>query len=216
MKLLPAITLSLVLSILALPVLAARLEVPEELIIVAVDGKDLGLQLFNTKDHVDLSVGAHRIAVKYKDLYELGGDQHEVVASEPVLLAFAVAEEGSYRFSFTRPETVEAARRFAAEPQFGIIGPNGQTVESRMLTQDQQQSLWVESLGLDNSRSEAVKATAMPVAQTAVATPRVTAETKAATTTGEQQMAAEQLRYWWSKADAQTRQAFLSQILSKP
>ncbi|MBQ1784724.1 MAG: DUF2057 domain-containing protein [Gammaproteobacteria bacterium] len=230
---LPSLLLAHLLAFVAIEAHAARLELPEEVIVQAVNGQDLGLQLFGTKDYLELAPGSHRIAVKYKDLFEMMGDNHEVVASDPVLLAFELPTEGTYRLSFTKPTELTQARAFAKAPKFLIVDAKGTPLAQQSLTQEERDSLWQATLGGGSITSGAAKMTAAPQASAVAATPTAAAVAPAAavtpaaavaapsiaapsvsgaTTDGAQRMTAEQLNYWWSQADSETRAAFLNAI----
>lgn len=220
-SLMPRLLLGHALLLCTLNVFAARLMVPPEVIVQAVNGKDLGLQLFGSKDYLELAPGSHRIAVKYKDLFEMMGDNHEVVASDPVLLAFELPADGDYRLTFDKPTELAAARAFAKAPKFLVVDAQGQPLAQQSLTQEERDSLWQATLGGGSTTSDAAKMTA-PSQPPAAAAPAVTAAAVVAPAAvsaapaeapdAAQRMVAEQLSYWWSQADSETRAAFLNTV----
>lgn len=199
---------------------AARIDIPAEVIVQAVDGKDLGLQLFGSREYLDLNAGSHRIAVKYKDLFEMMGDNHEVVASDPVLLAFVLPADGSYRLAFDKPRDLTTARAFAKDPKFQIVDANGKPLATESMNQEQQESLWqaAVSLGAGSSTTDAARSTAITTATATTVAVTANAEqaTPIAAPAPEQKMAAEQLHYWWTQADSATRASFLKAIGVNP
>lgn len=229
---LPRLLFANLLVLFAINAHAARLDLPQEVIVQAVNGKDLGMQLFGNKDYLELAPGSHRIAVKYKDLFEMMGDNHEVVASDPVLLAFELPAEGSYRLTFDKPKELAQARAFAKAPKFQVVDAKGTPLPQQSLTQEERDSLWQATLGGGSTTSDAAKMTAAPqttavtpatataaVAPAAAAAPAAVVSAPAiapsahgAATDAAQRMTAEQLNYWWSQADSETRAAFLNAI----
>lgn len=188
---------------------AAELQVAGEIVVDAVNGKERNSLLFGNDEQLSLGTGEQRLLVRYKDLFELGADEHEVVSSEPLLLAFNLPAEGSYQLQLDAPSNVKAARAFAKAPQLRLTDAKGQPIAMTILTEAQQQQLWQAAA---TPTASATAATAAPAALAA------TAITGAAATpgNGEQQMVSEQLHYWWQKADAQTRQQFLQQLQQQP
>lgn len=218
-SLMPRLLLGHALLLCTLNAFAARLMVPPEVIVQAVNGKDLGLQLFGSKDYLELAPGSNRIAVKYKDLFEMMGDNHEVVASDPVLLAFELPADGDYRLTFDKPTELAAARAFAKAPKFLVVDAKGKPLAQQSLTQEERDSLWQATLGGGSTTSEAAKMTApaQPPAAPAVATTAVVASAAVSAPPTEapdaaQRMVTDQLNYWWSQADSETRAAFLNAV----
>ncbi len=222
---LPSLLLANLIALLSVDAVAARLDLPEEVIVQAVNGKDLGMQLFGNKDYLELAPGSHRIAVKYKDLFEMMGDNHEVVASDPVLLAFELPTEGTYTLTFDKPKELNQARAFAKAPKFLVVDAKGTPLAQQSLTQEERDSLWQATLGGGSTTSDAAKMTAPPQTAVAVATttaavvpaavvaaPTLTPSANSTATDAAQRMTAEQLNYWWSQADSETRAAFLNAI----
>ena len=197
--------LLLLLGLLATPLHAAELLLASELVVDAVNGEKRTNLLFGNAAKLTLAAGEQRLLVRYKDLFELGADEHEVVSSEALLLAFTLPAEGNYQLQLDAPSNVKAARAFAKAPQLRLIDAKGQPIAMTILTEAQQQQLWQAAA---TPTASATATTAVPAAIGATA---VTAAA-AAQGNGEQQMVSEQLHYWWQKADAQTRQQFLQQL----
>lgn len=186
---------------------AAELQVASEIVVDAINGQSRTKLLFGNNEQLTLSAGNQRLLVRYKDLFDLGADEHEVVSSEPLLLAFNLPAEGTYRLQLDAPSNVKAARAFAKAPQFRLLNADGQPLAMTILTEAQQQQLWQAAATPTVATTPTSSAGAVAAAATAA-----TATTSTTQGQGEQQMVSEQLHYWWQKADAQTRQQFLQQL----
>lgn len=92
------------------------LRVPVELEILTVNDRRVEgagtMFAFGHRD-LQLSPGKYRVVAYYKNLFQLSGDQHEVVKSDPAV--FVVEGQAGDRFAlgFERPADVEEARRLA-------------------------------------------------------------------------------------------------------
>ena len=184
-------TLLFSLALLLSPMLqAAELQVASEIVVDAINGQNRTKLLFGNSEKLTLNSGEQRLLVRYKDLFERGADEHDVVTSEQLLLAFNLPADGQYQLQLDAPNNVTAARAFAKAPQLRLVDAQGQPLALTILSEAQQQQLWQ-----------------------AAATPNTnaTAVTTVVAGSSEQQMVSEQLNYWWQKADAQTRQQFLQQ-----
>ncbi|MEE4251867.1 MAG: DUF2057 family protein [Alcanivoracaceae bacterium] len=93
-------------------------DVPMELEIVTVNERRLeGInKLFSFGDRtLHLQPGDYRIIAYYKNLFELSGNEHEVVKSDPVLFRVNGQAGSRHRLAFEVPADVEAARQMAKQ-----------------------------------------------------------------------------------------------------
>jgi uncharacterized protein len=91
-------------------------DVPMELEIVVINERKVdGInKLFSLGDRtLHLRPGNYRIIAYYKNLFELPGNNHEVVKSAPVLYRISGAAGSRYRLSFDEPADVDEAREMA-------------------------------------------------------------------------------------------------------
>ncbi len=91
-------------------------DVPVELEIVVINEKRVeGInKLFSLGDRtLHLQPGEYRIIAYYKNLFELPGNNHEVVKSDPVLYRISGTAGSHHRLSFDEPADVDEAREMA-------------------------------------------------------------------------------------------------------
>ena len=86
--------------------------------------------------------GLQRIDLQYVDYYDAGFDDHDKVKSEPFYIEFNY-QGGDLKTDFVRPETLEAAKAFAANPSIKIISISGGKALDLSLqeSQEEQKSL---------------------------------------------------------------------------
>ena len=107
-------------------------DVPMELEIVVINERRVeGInKLFNLGDRtLHLQPGEYRIIAYYKNLFELPGNNHEVVKSAPVMYRIKGAAGSRYRLSFDEPADVDEARKMAKD--FSGYSLNLATAEQR-------------------------------------------------------------------------------------
>jgi uncharacterized protein YccT (UPF0319 family) len=193
----------------------ALIELPEEVVLQAVNGEPHRTGLFGAREPLRLAPGRHRIAFRYRDLFEFGGDSHEVVTSPLLILDFELETADGYRLDFDRPRDVEAGRRFARRPAFTLVDGRGSPVPRQSLSAEASEPLLARALGfgggasaarLTDPEATAARSAPVPASESTATHPAATAANP------DQRMAAEQLRYWWSLADAETRAAFLREL----
>ena len=107
-------------------------DVPMELEIVVVNERRVeGInKLFTLGDRtLHLQPGDYRIIAYYKNLFELPGNNHEVVKSDPVLYRLSGTAGSRYRLGFDEPANVDEARQMAKN--FAGYSLNLATAEQR-------------------------------------------------------------------------------------
>ncbi len=104
------------------PSFAAKVAIAPELLVQSINGTPVTQSLFSTTDSITLEQGNHTLAFVYKDVYESDYDDHDVITSESFTLALTIDDENAdYAIEFARPETVEGAKDFAANPNVSAI-----------------------------------------------------------------------------------------------
>ena len=107
-------------------------DVPVELEIVVINERRVeGInKLFSLDDRtLHLQPGEYRIIAYYKNLFELSGNNHEVVKSDPVMYRVSGAAGSRHRLSFDEPADVDEAREMAKN--FAGYSLNLATAEQR-------------------------------------------------------------------------------------
>ena len=107
-------------------------DVPMELEIVVINERRVeGVnKLFGLGDRtLHLQPGDYRIIAYYKTLFELSGNNHEVVKSDPVMYRISGEAGSRYRLAFDEPADVDEARKMAKN--FAGYSLNLATAEQR-------------------------------------------------------------------------------------
>lgn len=110
---------------------AATVKFSEELIPLQVNENKVEHSLFSSVDEVTVSQGQHKIRVKYKDLYEIDYDEHEVIESEPFWLVVNIENnEAIYQLSMPRADDIDGAKQYIKSPfvTFKEQGANSQAL----------------------------------------------------------------------------------------
>lgn len=92
----------------------AVVRVPIELEIMRINGERIeGLNTLFSPEHKDLHLlpGEYRILAYYKDLWELSGDGHDVVKTDPALFVVNAKAGQTYELGFEEPQSLEEARQ---------------------------------------------------------------------------------------------------------
>ena len=72
----------------------AKLEVPEIIQILSIDGQEQQGNFFGSKQHTrSLPVGEHVLSVRYSQLFSISSEDHDILKSKPMAIRF-VAEAG--------------------------------------------------------------------------------------------------------------------------
>lgn len=91
----------------------AVVRVPIELEVMRINGRKIdGLNTLFSPDHRDLHLapGRYRILAYYKDLWEMSGDNHDVIKTDPALFVVQAKAGHTYELGFDEPQNIEQAR----------------------------------------------------------------------------------------------------------
>jgi uncharacterized protein YccT (UPF0319 family) len=109
----------------------ALLEVPEQVQVMAIDGREPPPSFLSSKVELALLPGEHVLGLRYVELFRLGGDEHEVIRSRQAALRFTADAGGRYRLEVPAQRDLDAARTFAKAPTFTLTNlAGGAAVES--------------------------------------------------------------------------------------
>lgn len=205
---------SLLLLSLAANAFASQLSIPSEFEFLAVDGNPINSSLLNRKSSIKLAEGEHKVAMRFNDLYEddITGS-HGYIKSYPFIVSIFVDGLNQYQLAGLGSQFNDNPDKYAKNPKITIRRvDNGKVVYSVKNTQFNEGSLLGEMLGGEARKD--VKAYA--VQQTTVhkvqaSTQAITNEATAANVAQDETMVDNEamLKYWWNKADVESRQNFL-------
>lgn len=142
---------------------------PEEIELMAMDGKDLGSHLFGTRDtRFTVLPGDHVLTVRYSGFFQIDSENHDVIRSRPVALRFNAVAGETYRFEYAHPRNRDAANAFAKDASFTLVGErSGARFNSQVIRSYAEASL-IDTISKAFSGEDsrmAVRASALPEAQ---------------------------------------------------
>lgn len=139
MKILQTLALA-VLSVSSMSSMAqVTLNVGENTIVTAINGQEVKNSLFaEPKRTFTLEAGKHVITAKYQRLYDLQGDNHDVLRSSNISLPVELADNQSYELIMAnQPEYYNQAKEYAKQPTLAIR-QNGNVLASQQATDSNQ------------------------------------------------------------------------------
>jgi len=113
---------------------AAEISFPENVIVLGVDGQETGnTGLFaRKKSSFQLPAGEHTIMARYDRLFQINGDDFDVVRSKGVTIKVVLADQQSYVLGWLpEPTSREEALAFVKQPTLKISTTSGQVVASQ-------------------------------------------------------------------------------------
>ena len=111
----------------------AEVSVPENVIVLGIDGQETGNTGFFGTKHTNyrLPAGEHTITARYDRLFPLGED-HDVVRSKGVTIRTVLADQQVYTLGWQpEPDTHEEALAFVKQPTLIIKAANGQVIAAQ-------------------------------------------------------------------------------------
>ncbi|WKE64458.1 DUF2057 family protein [Gallaecimonas kandeliae] len=168
------------LSLVTLSLHAAELKLAEPVYVHQLDGQEVKNFLWQKTDKLNLAPGKHQLKVSYSKIFDDGFESYTKVNTDERWISIQVPAEGSYLLTTPPLDDLEAAQAFAEKPQFILKSAAGD--------------------------SQAAKALAAPVA--AKPQPRPQGEMTQQLSATDQNMAEQQLHYWYQQADDATKARF--------
>ncbi|HET8731567.1 MAG TPA: DUF2057 family protein [Moraxellaceae bacterium] len=113
------------------PAEVAVVDVPEEVQVMAIDGREPPSSLLTSQVQLALLPGDHVFSLRYVQLFQLGAGEHDVVRSGQAALRFTAAPGAHYRLDVPPQKNPDVARQFARSPLFTLVNlSGGASVES--------------------------------------------------------------------------------------
>lgn len=113
---------------------AAEISVPENVIVLSVDGQETGNTGLFARKHssFQLPAGEHTIMARYDRLFQINGDDFDVVRSKGVTIKVVLTDQQSYVLGWQpEPATREDALAFIKQPTLKLSTTAGQLVASQ-------------------------------------------------------------------------------------
>lgn len=135
MKILQKLVVILLTSISISSMAQVTLNVGENTIVTAINGQEVKNSLFAKPKRVfQLEAGKHVITAKYERLYDLRGDNHDVLRSNNISLPVELSDNQNYELVMAnQPEYYPEAKEYAKQPTLAIR-QNGQVLASQQTT----------------------------------------------------------------------------------
>lgn len=126
----------------------ARLEVPELIQVLAIDGQERTGNFFGSRaTTLELNAGEHVLSVRYSQIFQLGADDHDIIKSKPMAIRFNAEAGQRYALTVSPPKRYEAAKEFAKQPDIRLINTaTGNSQQATLISSYAEASL-VDSIG---------------------------------------------------------------------
>lgn len=119
------------------------LNVGENVVVTAINGQEVKNGMFTKPiSHFDLEPGKHVITAKYTRLFELSGDNHDVLRSSNISLPVELADNQTYQLVMEgQPNSYTQAKDYVKKPVLAIV-QNGKTLASQQATDSNNSSIF--------------------------------------------------------------------------
>ena len=99
------------------------LNVADNTVVTAINGQEVKSGLFsNPQKTFKLAPGKHVITAKYNRLYELRGDNHDVLRSSNISVPVELVDNQSYVLDMLgQPEDYNAAKQYVKQPTLAVL-----------------------------------------------------------------------------------------------
>lgn len=108
------------------------LNVGDNVVVTAINGQEIKNGLFTEpKRHFTLDAGKHVITAKYTHLFELNGDNHDVLRSSNISLPVELADNQTYELVMAgQPDNYSQAKDYVKHPVLAVT-QNGRTLATQ-------------------------------------------------------------------------------------
>ena len=208
---------------LSTPVFAAvSIQVPEEIVVLAVNGQEVNAGLFRSKSNeYKIDAGEANFSVRYQEYFEHLNGEHDVLKSGVVSIQTPALQDGQqYQLALVNaPQNFETAKKFVEQPTIALYDRNKKLVVQQTGANNEPrawlgQGLLKKAVDLTQGHQNLTQQPA-PVYQNqntttvhhaVTSTNSVASNTVASNSTGLEQ----QLIQTWQKASKAERQKFMS------
>ena len=117
---------------LSTPVFAAvSIQVPEEIVVLAVNGQEVNAGLFRSKSNeYKIDAGEANFSVRYQEYFEHLNGEHDVLKSGVVSIQTPALQDGQqYQLALVNaPQNFETAKKFVEQPTIALYDRNKKLV----------------------------------------------------------------------------------------
>lgn len=129
------------------PADVALVDVPEQVQVMAIDGREPPPSFLRSSVQMALLPGSHVLSLRYVQLFQINADDHEIVRSGQAALRFEAAAGGHYRLEVPAQRNLDAARQFAKAPQFQLADLGGGAAIASVPIQSYAEASLIDTLG---------------------------------------------------------------------
>lgn len=194
---------------------AVTIQVPEEIVVLAVNGQEVNAGLFRSKgNEYKIDAGTASFSVRYQEYFEHLNGEHDVLKSGVVTMTTPALQDGqAYQLALVNaPENFDAAKQFAQQPTVALYDQKKQLIVQQTGANNEPrawlgQGLLKKAVDLTQNRANLTSQPAPTyTASTSVSAPVLVTATAEENTLGLEQ----QLIQTWQKASKLERQKFMS------
>jgi len=112
----------------------AEVSVPENVVVLGIDGQETGNTGLFSKKHttIKLAAGEHTITARYDRLFPTSGGDYDIVRSKGVTVRATFADQQTYTLGWqAEPDDHDAAVTFAKQPTLLVKAAGGQVIASQ-------------------------------------------------------------------------------------
>lgn len=114
----------------------AAIKLPDELEITRVNGKEYETPMVRTENqHFFFPSGTNQIEFRYKKLWQVGADDHDIVRSLPFLIEASLQAGHTYKIDYSAAKDLAESREFAKKPQIRILDEGGKALAFKEVAQ---------------------------------------------------------------------------------
>lgn len=194
----------------------AFIRISRPYVVYLLDGSPLKSSQLSSARQLALSPGKHQLVVRFESSYRKGSDV-QLVSGEPLVFDFALKGGEQLTLAFKRPHSAREAHRFLAHQQVSLQHKDsGAVFPARVFVMPKKEGLQIgrdyqaELVAMGRAFGQPALQPQPPASSN---TPSSAISTQNSGAIDNQ--ALEMLKYWYSKADPETRRAFQYWVISQ-
>lgn len=221
------VIISLVTTCLSLPAMAATLKLPNEITLLALDGKKISGSILKGSEGLELASGQHQILFRIQKVVGKSSRDQDFYTSVPLITHFDVKNAKTISINIPQIDSEREAKIFDKNPQFDVMNEDGKIIpavkdklnlQGLIIAADFEIELAkynagnnpasVPSLAQITTVTVAPAMTyAAPTTTTSMVNPSQPVAQTSVTLKGEN-VAEQMLQYWYQQADKETQKRF--------
>lgn len=109
---------------------AAKLSVPQEIVVVAINNKEINSGLFRTQKNYNLDEGKTTLHVRYQQYFDHRNGQHDILKSGIVEIETDnIQDNQAYRLELINaPKSFEEAQKYEDHPMIALLDQNNKVI----------------------------------------------------------------------------------------